>query len=397
MPALISRSGAATDAAILDAIRREPDTTRIAIARALGVTPATVTNSVKRLLADGLVVESGRARSTGGKPASLLRVSTTSRWAIGCTVESDRIALVAMGIGGALRGRVMMPLRPAARAEEILDELERALRSLGALERTERAAFRGIGLADLRPGSEGISALITHLEELTDRPVVRGTPAVCAGLGSEWVGEQPGGEPWLTVHLGPTVGIALLIDGRPLLPWGGASGELAVDGGGIAADVDRALAAGRAGPIHRAAAGQRVVTAHARLTEAAAPGGAPRPPPGPGGPPAGLASRIHLDAAEQRVITAHARLTEAAAHGDSDATTIVTEGATCIARAVAGLIAPLGVRRVMVSGTSVAMAPRLYLEAMTAVLPDETRLRVSTVQPHPCAVGAAALALAHQD
>lgn len=48
-------------------------------------------------------------------------------------------------------------------------------------------------------------------------------------------------------------------------------------------------------------------------------------------------------------------------------------------------------------GTSVAMAPRLYLEAMTAVLPDETRLRVSTVQPHPCAVGAAALALAHQD
>ena len=51
----------------------------------------------------------------------------------------------------------------------------------------------------------------------------------------------------------------------------------------------------------------------------------------------------------------------------------------------------------MVSGTSVAMAPRLYLEAMTAVLPDETRLRVSTVQPHPCAVGAAALALAHQD
>ena len=354
MPALISRSGAATDAAILDAIRREPYTTRIAIARALGVTPATVTNSVKRLLADGLVVESGRARSTGGKPASLLRVSTTSRWAIGCTVESDRIALVAMGIGGALRGRVMMPLRPAARAEEILDELERALRSLGALERTERAAFRGIGLADLRPGSEGISALITHLEELTDRPVVRGTPAVCAGLGSEWVGEQPGGEPWLTVHLGPTVGIALLIDGRPLLPWGGASGELAVDGGGIAADVDRALAAG-------------------------------------------LASRIHLDAAEQRVITAHARLTEAAAHGDSDATTIVTEGATCIARAVAGLIAPLGVRRVMVSGTSVAMAPRLYLEAMTAVLPDETRLRVSTVQPHPCAVGAAALALAHQD
>jgi len=353
MPALTARSGAATDAAILDAIRREPDTTRIAIARALGVTPATVTNSVKRLLADGLVVESGRARSTGGKPASLLRVSTTSRWAIGCTVESDRIALVAMGMGGALRGRVMLPLRPAARPEEILDELEGALRSLGALERSERVAFRGIGLADLRPGSEGLSALVAHLEEITDRPVVRGTAAVCAGLGSDWVGEQPGGEPCLTVHLGPTIGIALLIDGRPLLPWGAASGELPVDGGGTAADVQRALTAG-------------------------------------------LASRIHLDAAEERVITAHARLTESAAHGDADAAEIVTGGAARIARAVGGLIAPLGVRSVMVSGTSVAMAPRLYLEAMAEALPEGTRLRVSTVQPHPCAVGAAALALAHR-
>jgi len=109
-----------------------------------------------------------------------------------------------------------------------------------------------------------------------------------------------------------------------------------------------------------------------------------------------LVGRLTNRGTEQRDAV-YARLTEAAAHGDSDATTIVTEGATCIARAVAGLIAPLGVRRVMVSGTSVAMAPRLYLEAMTAVLPDETRLRVSTVQPHPGAVGAAAPPLAPQD
>jgi hypothetical protein len=39
------------------------------------------------------------------------------------------------------------------------------------------------------------------------------------------------------------------------------------------------------------------------------------------------------------------------------------------------------------------MAPRLYLDTMSAVLPAGRRLRVSTVQPHPCAVGAAALAL----
>jgi predicted NBD/HSP70 family sugar kinase len=355
MPALTARSGAATDAAILDAIRREPDTTRIAIARELGVTPATVTNSVKRLLAAGLVVESGRARSTGGKPASLLRVSTTSRWAIGCTLESDRLALVAMGMGGALRGRVMMPLPAGAAPERIAELLEAGLRDLGALERSERDAFQGVGITDLRPRTEGsrtegITVLAAHLEEAVDRPVVRGTPAVCAGLGSDWVGEQEGGQPCLTVHLGPTVGIALLLGGRPLLPWGDEAGELDVPDAGTVADVRRALAEG-------------------------------------------LGHRIDLDTAEERVITAHARLTEAAAHGDTDAAAIVSDGARRIARAVDALAGPLGVRSVVLSGTSVAMAPRLYLDTMSAVLPAGRRLRVSTVQPHPCAVGAAALAL----
>jgi predicted NBD/HSP70 family sugar kinase len=348
MPALTSRSGAATDAAILDAIRREPDTTRIAISRELGVTPATVTNSVKRLLADGLVVESGRARSTGGKPASLLRVSTTSRWAIGCTVESDRIALVAMGIGGALRGRVMLPLHRDPDPEGITERIERALAELGALEHAERRAFQGVGVADLRPRADGIDELIAHLEAATDRPVVRGTAAVCAALGSDWVGEQEGGSPCLTVHLGHTVGIALLLDGRPLLPWGDAPGDLPVPG--AAADVEEALARG-------------------------------------------IGERGELDDAEERVLTSHARLAEAAAHGDAEAIRIVTAGAGRVGRAVGELIAPLGVRQVVLSGTGVAMAPSLYLEAVAGTLPPGTDVRVSTVQPHPCAVGAAALAL----
>lgn len=350
MAALSSRSGAATDAAILDAIRREPDTTRIAIARELGVTPATVTNSVKRLLADGLVVESGRARSTGGKPASLLRVSSTSRWAIGCTVEADRIALVAMGIGGTLRGRAMLPLHQDMPVAEVEAQVEAALRGLGALDSAEHSAFQGIGLTDLRPREDGFEGLVHNLQRLTGKRVVRGTAAVCAGLGSDWVGEQEHGEPCLTVHLGPEIGVALLLDGRPLLPWGEASGEIDVPAAGTSADVRDALAAG-------------------------------------------LGDRIELDAADERVLTAHARLTEAAAHGDLEAERIVVEGARRIAAAVSALIAPFGVRRIVLSGTSVAMAPRLYQDAMRAALPTEMRLRISTVQPHPCAVGAAALAL----
>src|SRR5699024_4692482 len=69
------RRASATDAAILEIVRRRSQTSRVEISRELGVTPATVTYAVKRLLAEGLLVESGFARSNGGKRASLLRLN----------------------------------------------------------------------------------------------------------------------------------------------------------------------------------------------------------------------------------------------------------------------------------------------------------------------------------
>lgn len=375
MATISARSGARTDAAILDAIRRSPDTTRVAVARDLGVTAATVTNSVKRLIADGLVHESGRARSTGGKPASLLRVSTTSRWAVGVTVESDRLSLVAMGMTGALRGRVMVPLPPEHEDLAALTEpLRAALAELGALE--GGSGCTGIGIADLRGHGVGIDALRAGLAEMTGQPVVTGTAALCAGLGSAWVGEQSGSAPVLTLHLGPTVGVALLREGSPALPVPGWPGELdhvVLDPAG------EACPCGARGCLH--------LTASPAADVAAA--GAEE-----------LGARLGLDPEGERVLTDHARLTEAAAHGDEDADRIVTASARAIARAAAGIVGPLGIERVVLTGTSVSMAPRIYREAFAGVLrarpgalPEAVEVTVSTVQPHPCAVGAAALAL----
>src|SRR5690625_7815511 len=94
MPATGERRASATDAAILELVRRRSETSRVDLARELGVTPATVTYAVKRLLAAELLVESGFASSRGGKRAALLRLNDQARWAIGCTIDTDRLSLV---------------------------------------------------------------------------------------------------------------------------------------------------------------------------------------------------------------------------------------------------------------------------------------------------------------
>src|SRR5690625_1062568 len=129
MTATGERRASAADAAILELVRRRSETSRVEISRELGVTPATVTYAVKRLLAAELLVESGFASSRGGKRASLLRLNDQARWAIGCTVDTDRLSLVGVDMSGALRSRIALPLAAAADAAEVSDRKSTRLNS----------------------------------------------------------------------------------------------------------------------------------------------------------------------------------------------------------------------------------------------------------------------------
>lgn len=396
MGQLIGRSGAATDAVVFDAIRRVHETTRADLARELGVTPATVTTSVKRLLAEGLVVEAGRAPSRGGKPASLLRVHEEGRWAIGCAIEGDRLGIVAMGMDGRLLRRIVVPWPPpAADADRGQALLADAVGRLGAADPVRRRSLIGLGVVDLADDAAEAQRLAASLGVATGLPVTEGSGGLCAALGSHWMREQPHGEPVLTVHLGSRISLTVLQDGRPLLPAPGRaaqldhvrtqSGPLLGDVASPRSDVERALAAG-------------------------------------------LGPELGLEQGRPPLVAAHSRLTEAAAHGHVGALEMIEASSALIARAVAELASTLSIRRVVLSGTSVAIAPTLYRDAMrraldeqshaaptpcsgsnaeesgavregrdadggTASAPEDQRVVISRVWPHPCAIGAAALAL----
>src|SRR3954463_4183720 len=56
---------------VLDTIRTRGELSRVELAALTGLTAPTVTNIVRRLIADGYVVEAGQGASTGGKPRTL--------------------------------------------------------------------------------------------------------------------------------------------------------------------------------------------------------------------------------------------------------------------------------------------------------------------------------------
>lgn len=332
------------DPAVLELVRRRTESTRVEIARELDVTAATVTNSVKRLLAAGLLWESGHARSTGGKPATLLRVNDAARRALGCTIDHDRLSMVAVDTTGALQSRVVLPLADAADPFEVSEGVREGLAAL--IPDDELGVMTGIGFALPANLPDEVDQALHALTAELDVRATRGREGTCAALGSFWSGEQTGSGLSGTLHLGSTTTFALLLDGVPFRPDSGqALDHLRVDPDGPHCTC------GRRGCLH-------LYTAPCGVDEL---------------------SRTAL----------------AATQGSETAQADVLAAALPLTRVAANLAIAVGLDTMVLAGTPVQAAPAIYLAAAREHFGDDgaTRVVVSQVQPHPCAIGAAVLAL----
>lgn len=114
-------------AAVLGLLGTRGPSSRAEIARSLGVSPATVTQTTKELLARELVTELESVPSQGGRPARLLGLVRAAGGAIGAKVTADHVALVSVDLDGTVRSSRSVSFDPAHPAA--LDALCEILRT----------------------------------------------------------------------------------------------------------------------------------------------------------------------------------------------------------------------------------------------------------------------------
>src|SRR3954466_7873346 len=95
---LKGRSYAETRSAVLDLIRSEGELSRSEIARRSALTEKTISGIVKSLIESGAVVESGFAKSTGGKRPVLLRLNDKDLYSVGVAFDVARCLVVLCAI-----------------------------------------------------------------------------------------------------------------------------------------------------------------------------------------------------------------------------------------------------------------------------------------------------------
>lgn len=211
---------------------------RADIARASGLTRATVSDLVSELIDEGLIEQVGRGPSKVGKPATLLAVRRQSRVVVAVDLRPSSMRGALIDLAGEFSNRIEMPVDGSdgqdlvAKAEEIVAALVSAATS----------PILGVGIGT--PGvvdPEGVVLLADHLdwssmplgphiEERFGLPVRVENDANAAALAEFSYGAMTDSEETnsnlLVVRVAQGIGGGIVVNGHPYYGEGSAAGEI---------------------------------------------------------------------------------------------------------------------------------------------------------------------------
>jgi predicted NBD/HSP70 family sugar kinase len=213
--------------------------TRQEIAAHAGLSPATVSNLVAGLLAEGVIIEVGVEDSGGGRPRGLLRVNPDYGFVIGVDVGETAFLVELFDLGLTPRGQHrsatdMAVLDP----HDAVRHVARGIESVIVQSGVPRRAIIGVGVA--APGLVEISEdAVVHgqsvgwdavpvgamLRARTGLPVLVDNGANTLGQAEHWFGAARGADHAVIVLLGIGAGGCIISDGEVYRGADGHAGE----------------------------------------------------------------------------------------------------------------------------------------------------------------------------
>jgi glucokinase len=360
---------------VLDAIRSRGHVTRRQLGLELGLSNASVSRIVKRLLAAGLIAEEPGAGAVRGRIPAVLRFVGPPGGVIAVDVGGTRCHGALADLAG---GVVTEDFRPAGEGSEAVGALLSCVATLEArateLAMPVRAAVVGIpalidpasSLATAGPNVhwQGLDLLGILREHLT-LPFEVDNDVNLGALGQAWRGVGRGAHSFVLISLGTGIGGAVVIDGHLIRGRHNAAGEVGYF------PMGRGGADGRAG-FEDVASGTAL---RARAAELIA-----------GGRPSSLTAEYAV-----------ADVFTAARRGDQVGVQVVGELIGHVAAAIAGVTALVDPERIILDG-SIGRALEPWLDDLRSAVaagvfrpPD---IVVSTLGPDATVLGAVARALA---
>jgi predicted NBD/HSP70 family sugar kinase len=260
-------------AVLLSSLFFEQPQSRPDLSEVTGLSPASVSNVVRELIDEGIVVEAGSVDSDGGRPRVLLQVNPDYGYVIGVDVGEIRVRVELFDLTMAERATVDYPLEPGQHdVGVIVSAILAGLGEVLARSGVSPPAVLGVGIGvpgivengpDARVHGQSYGWDAVPLERLlragTSLPLHIDNGAKTMGQAELWFGAGRGTQHAVVCLIGSGVGASIIAHGSP--HWGSTSsavewGHTTVIAGG------RTCRCGARGCLEAYAGGEAILDAY---------------------------------------------------------------------------------------------------------------------------------------
>jgi predicted NBD/HSP70 family sugar kinase len=228
-----------SDEHVLRALMSQPQATRAEVAAATGLSKPTVSESVRRLSAAGVVVDTGERTTGRGRIGTYYALPTTTGCALVVSIAPDGIVAEAVDVYGQLVARSHAEVTRAPGAGQVARTLRRVAGQVGgrvagpvrlavvsAADPVDRQTGRLVELPDA-PFLVGALDAPAVLAALVEGPVTVDNDVNWAARAEHDHGRAVGVRDFVYVFLGEGVGCAVVSDGKVVRGHAGLAGEIA--------------------------------------------------------------------------------------------------------------------------------------------------------------------------
>jgi predicted NBD/HSP70 family sugar kinase len=209
------------------------------LSEATGLSPASVSNVIRELIGEGIVLEAGSVDSDGGRPRVLLQINSDYGYVIGVDVGETRVRVELFDLTMTERAKADYPLDPRQHGVHVIVEAILAgLSSVLASGGIDASAVLGVGV--------GVPGLVEHgpevlvhgqtygwesvpLERLlrsgTDLPLHIDNGAKTMGQAELWFGAGRGAQHAVVCLIGSGVGASIIARGSTHRGTSSSAGE----------------------------------------------------------------------------------------------------------------------------------------------------------------------------
>ena len=358
---------------VLDLIRAARTISRIELATTTGLTPPTISEVVRDLMTDGLVIEAGRGASTGGKRPTLLRLNPPARYSVGVQLERNTCVIVVVDLAGRQVARTSFPGTAQMPPEQALPFLATQVNATLDAAAVDRDRVLGVGLVSYGPQDRHAGLLLTpqpteewgdypvapRLAEILGMPVLLDNDAAAAAIGEYWIGTVDPRSTYGCIYMATGIGGGVVVAGEV---YRGSSSN-SVEVGHISINVHGdECPCGNRGCLENYA-GPAAVVRQALETP-------------------GLPEQLMLDPTTTDFLTEFARIAAAANVGNAQARHLIEQSAQYLGCAAVTITSLFDLDLIVLAGPSFAVAGPIY----QTLIQQEVNRRTFARRAHPVRV-----------